>query len=302
MEYSDRIEDLVKKLKELIPADRSTLVSSDSIHIAPKVKLLPLVIKKLSGNNLDWRPFWELFEQIIHLSTDLNDVDKLNYLVSYLEGEAYQTLRGLTKNSNNYTVAIQLLHDKYDDKKLIITNHMNKLHSLRLVNMQYLNSLNHFVEILTANIRALDVIGVEPTQFDVTMTPLILNKIHYNMNRKYIQALKGSDWTMQSLIEFLNEEIELNEQCDYVTSVIGIPLQKSRQFHVNSNTRLSRLHQERSTIPSYRNKNFKFAAPHKELVNVSDNVKGSSKPEFNCRFYQELHKSKFCSKYSNYTI
>ena len=261
MEYSDRIEDLVKRLKEFIPANSEYLqFPLTPSTIAPKVKLPPLVIKKFNGNNLDWRPFWELFEQTIHLSTDLNDVDKLNYLVSYLEGEAYQTLRGLPKNSNNYAVAIKLLHDKYDDKKLIITNHMNKLHSLRPVNMQYPNSLNHFVEILTANIRALDAIGVEPAQFDVTMTPLILNKIPYNMKRKYIQALKGSDWTMQSLIEFLKEEIKLNKQCDYVTSVTGTPLQKSRQFHVNSNSRLSRLHQERSTIPNYQNKNFQSAA------------------------------------------
>ena len=67
----------------------------------------------------------------------------MNYLLSYLTEEALKTVYGLNLSEPNYSVAIDMLQEgnRYGDKQVLISKHMNKL--LNLSNNENLNDLKY---------------------------------------------------------------------------------------------------------------------------------------------------------------
>ena len=60
----------------------------------------------------------------------LNDIEKLNYLRSYIEGPAAATITGLALTKENYKIAVDLLRGGYRNKQVIISSHMDSLFKL----------------------------------------------------------------------------------------------------------------------------------------------------------------------------
>ena len=52
------------------------------------IRLPKLEIPSFSGEKLKWAEIWDSFEAAVHVNTSLSDVEKLNYLLSKLTGEA----------------------------------------------------------------------------------------------------------------------------------------------------------------------------------------------------------------------
>ena len=66
------------------------------------VKLPKLEIPSFSGEKLKWAEFWDSFEAAVHLNTSLSEVEKLNYLMSKLSGEAENSVSGIQLSNENY--------------------------------------------------------------------------------------------------------------------------------------------------------------------------------------------------------
>ena len=58
-----------------------------------------------------------------------------------MTGEALKTVQGLKLSEPNYSVAIEMLQERYGDKQVLISTHMNKL--LNLSNSGNLNDLKY---------------------------------------------------------------------------------------------------------------------------------------------------------------
>ena len=71
----------------LCKADKA-LAATISTTIKHSVKLPTLQMKKFSGVFSEWSCFWELFDATVNQSTQLSDIEKFNYLLFYLEGNA----------------------------------------------------------------------------------------------------------------------------------------------------------------------------------------------------------------------
>ena len=63
-------------------------------NINDNVKVPKLVINKFDGNVLHFMSFWDQFKAAIHSNTKLNNIDKFNYLISYLKDEPLDAIRG----------------------------------------------------------------------------------------------------------------------------------------------------------------------------------------------------------------
>jgi len=81
-------------------------------RLTQMVKLPKLVIKKFGGNHPEYQAFWDSCNAAIHSNETLNDIEKLNYLRSFLEGPAVATIAGLTLTRDNYKVAVDLLRER----------------------------------------------------------------------------------------------------------------------------------------------------------------------------------------------
>ena len=71
--------------------------------------------------------FWDSYQSVIHLNSKLTEVDKFNYLWSLLEHSAYDPIAGLTLSAANYQQSIEILHNRFGNKQVIVSKHMNML-------------------------------------------------------------------------------------------------------------------------------------------------------------------------------
>lgn len=92
---------------------------------AVNAKLPKLYIKKFTGDPKEWQSFWDSFSSAVH-------TDKaLNYLRSLLEGAALSAITGHSLTEPNYTNAIDILNERFGNKQLIISSHMEALLKLK---------------------------------------------------------------------------------------------------------------------------------------------------------------------------
>ena len=110
-------------------------------HQNHNIKLPRIDIKKFSGDVTEWQTFFDSFEVAVHSNSKISSIEKMNYLLSYLTGEALKTVQGLKLSEPNYSAAIEMLQERYGDKQVLISTHMNKL--LNLSNSGNLNDLKY---------------------------------------------------------------------------------------------------------------------------------------------------------------
>ena len=87
------------------------LTASEIKHSSTRTKFPKLVLWKFKGDVTNYRTFWETFESVFHKNTQLTTVDKFNYLVSLLEGQALPMIKGLAITESNYQAGIKTLHE-----------------------------------------------------------------------------------------------------------------------------------------------------------------------------------------------
>jgi len=92
-----------------------------------KPKLSEIKLLEFSGDFTKWIFFKNSFETTIHRDPDLTPMQKYQYLIGQLQGEARQVIQVFTISDDNYWNAWKLLKDTYDNTMLIIEIHLEAL-------------------------------------------------------------------------------------------------------------------------------------------------------------------------------
>ena len=103
----------VRKLSEATQPSTDDNVKENFRH--KEINLPQTQLPKFNGEVEQWNAFWDQFENLIHLRTDLSSVTKFNYLRSSLTGSAYKLINNFSTTSVNYNHAVQLLKETYAD-------------------------------------------------------------------------------------------------------------------------------------------------------------------------------------------
>ena len=104
-----------------------TTVTTVPTVMSPRVELPKLSIKQFGRDLTKWATFWDSFDSAIHRNPNLSDIDKFNYLNSYLESTATEAIAGLTLTSANYEEAVATLQMRFGNTQLIVNKHMDAL-------------------------------------------------------------------------------------------------------------------------------------------------------------------------------
>ncbi|XP_042871087.1 uncharacterized protein LOC122252606 [Penaeus japonicus] len=202
------------KVKELVAADAQDIVSQDS-QAAVNVKLPKLELPKFSGDVIQWQSFWDQF--ISHIdATDIPVISKYAYLLSLLEGDAKNVVKGLAHTSANYQVACDLLKERYGRKERIIFTHVQALLNGKLsISTSSEKSVTQLWklrdEILT-HVRSLEALGVTGKQCEVFLTPIILSRLPHDLLLEWARDGDGHESDLEFLLDFLYKEISRLER------------------------------------------------------------------------------------------
>lgn len=168
----------VKKI--LAPADVASTTGSvpttPGLTSAPHgprrmVRLPEISIPQFSGKQVEWLTWKDKFESLIHDQPDLSLAAKMTYLEGALTGEAADKIAILTMRGTDYNEAWENLKECYDNKRLIISIHLDALLNLPLVDKSKLSEgLTKLADHARLHMKAL-------TKYGIDVTPEIVVKI-----------------------------------------------------------------------------------------------------------------------------
>ena len=94
-------------------------------------------------------------------------MQKFHYLRASLDGSASHIIRSLEFSAANYTIAWNLLCERYDNTRLLIQNHVKAIFDEEPVKKESADSLRRLLDSYIKNVRALEILG-EPTSTRTT--------------------------------------------------------------------------------------------------------------------------------------
>ncbi|KAL0852653.1 hypothetical protein ABMA27_012494 [Loxostege sticticalis] len=259
--------------------EQSSVVSNGGFQ---SIKLPTINLPTFNGSYLNWLEFRDTFESLIISNASIPDINKFHYLRSSLQGGAIQVIKSLEFTSANFKVAWELLCDRYDNKKILINNHLNNLFSTDKINHESHTSLRYLVDHVSKNLRALNTLGQPTEQWDSLIIYMITAKLDSVTSLKWEEHKNNlSDLpTLENFFSFIRNRADILE-----TLVAGQNERKNNYSSANKNINYS-----------YQNKNKDVKGTC--LVSSMENIS-----ECLCLFCSEQgHKVFSCEKFKKLSV
>ncbi|XGW30834.1 hypothetical protein V3C99_009638, partial [Haemonchus contortus] len=163
-DYSILLQTRLGTIKSLLAqpispaAESSSFPSTRHARVKP-LELPPIPIPTFGGNIWEWDSFWEIFNTNVH-SQDIADMIKFNYLLNALKGEAKESIKVLQVTGDNYNKAIQFLHNKYNNREVLINALVERMDHCSLRG-QSIKDQRHLLEQLQGIVTQLEEKGEE---------------------------------------------------------------------------------------------------------------------------------------------
>ncbi|MCP9261978.1 Pao retrotransposon peptidase family protein [Dirofilaria immitis] len=218
--------------------------------IGPQVTVhLPqLQLPTFSGDPKTWRQFWNSFDVAVHFQA-IPDVQKLNYLMSCLRGEALLAVRGYDIAPQNYDIIRKVLIEKFDEDSIIKKSLYAELQSIERSDRDWKATTEAIERIL----RQLEAIGENLDHCSIETS--IGSKLPIWILHKVYEQKKRGSWSITRLRQILGELVQINEEVarnQSFSNEKSIDFKQKRASHNNKGetSALSTIKQFKSTKSS----------------------------------------------------
>lgn len=177
--------------------------SSSSGHgkINNNIKLPTINLPTFDGNYLNWLEFRDTFDSLINSNDAIPTVNKFHYLRSSLMGSALVIIKSLEFSSKNYSIAWDLLCERYNNKNILINNHFKALFSIEQLSRESYKSLRFVIDTVSKNLRSLNSLGLPADSWDALIIYIVSSKLDTVTNCKW-EEHKGNLSSLPTLEEF----------------------------------------------------------------------------------------------------
>lgn len=183
-------------------------------------KLPKLQLPKFNGQVNQWRPFLQAFEATIHNRNNLTKIEKLNYLISLLQGEAAKTVEGFDLIEENYEDVLKVLKDKYGNRENLINHHLKSLMELKPAkNISNLGELKKIVSDIIIHLRTLKNIGMSIKQNSEILKVKVKELIPDELMLNYERQRKDETCDIEDIMDFIQKEIDIRERTQSSTTL-----------------------------------------------------------------------------------
>ncbi|XP_059054460.1 uncharacterized protein LOC131848560 [Achroia grisella] len=141
---------------------RSSCSDDCSRHSLGNIKLPTIKLPTFDGNYLKWLEYRDTFDSLINSNDSISNINKFHYLRSSLEGSATVIIKSLEFTSKNYSIAWGLICERYDNKKVLINNHLKALFEIESITNESHKAIRFLVDHVLKNLRALNTLE-QPT-------------------------------------------------------------------------------------------------------------------------------------------
>ncbi|XP_062714251.1 uncharacterized protein LOC134291016 [Aedes albopictus] len=174
-------------------------------HRLPKIDL-----PKFSGDESRWISFRDSFLSMIHGNVDIPTVNKLQYLLQSLEGEARKPFESVDIQADNYASNWDALMKRYDNKRFLRKELFRRLFELSSMKRESAQELNTLVDDFQRHVKALGKLGEPIHHWDTPLTFILCNKLDLYTLRAWEQETRQKDEVKyDELIEFLTQQVRM---------------------------------------------------------------------------------------------
>lgn len=220
-QYAMQIEelyfDLSAKITSIIDPPREsrteTQVDNASKPSNTQVRLPAIEIPSFSGDYLQWRHFKDTFECIIVNNSSLSAIQRFQYLLSALHGEARQLVQNISISEANFKIAYDLICNRYDNKKLLASQHVKALLSLPTAHKDTVSELRQLVNQYSSNKDALIALQLPISSEELLHSQLILDQLSASTRTEFETMHSNQEFTttaqLRKFIEAKCQTLEL---------------------------------------------------------------------------------------------
>lgn len=133
LETESSFYDLISEAKQFINKGNSNKENGfvktqiKENNIVKMGKLPDLGLPTFLGSYEKWFSFKYMFDSLVDSRTDLSDTDKSLYLKLCCKNDALKLIESLNVTSDNYTIALDLLTKRYENKKTVMNFHVKNI-------------------------------------------------------------------------------------------------------------------------------------------------------------------------------
>lgn len=233
-------------------------------------RLPSLDIPIFTGEDITkYTSFIELFHAVIGSDQTLAKVQKLCYLRNHLRKEAEALIEGLPLCNASYDEALKLLNDRYQNKAVIITSHVNRILDFQPIQKGTALNLRELVSHVRQHTSALKNMGQNVEAWDMLLLPIILRKLDaFTARAFHMERDKGNLPKVIDLLEFIENRASSYEetQIQQCTKIV-------KQNKVSCNIVKSNPKADVKCLYCQKNNHKMHSCPQFKIISVDDRRK-----------------------------
>lgn len=181
-----------------------------------QIRLPSISLPSFNGHYDQWLEFRDGFNSLIHNNQSITEIQKFYYLRSCLQGEAAQVIHSIAVSASNYKIAWELLQERFENKRLIVHNHVKSIFNFpNLIRESHID-LRNLYDTISSNLRALKSLGEPTDSWDTLIIYLIINKLDSTTRRDWESYnVENQLPTMKDVNKFLKNKCEILENLEH---------------------------------------------------------------------------------------
>lgn len=206
LDIQDQYYDIVIRVKLIDsaqPASPSKPTNPQTVFEPTSIKLPEIRLPTFNGAIEDWHYFYDWFSSIIDRNEQLSPVQKFHYLRLSLTGKAARSIQSLSTTNLNYSIAIDLLKEKFGCHRRACMRHWELISDYPKITKETPEAIDDFLDTVEMNLRALEKLG-EPVTSNVILIKVFTSKLPSATIREWQYTLPNNKMPSYShLIDFL---------------------------------------------------------------------------------------------------
>lgn len=190
-------------------------------------RLPKLAVPTFSGEYTNFTSYHEAFTALIQNNNSLTDVERFMYLRDSLKGPAAQLISNIQPTGENYKIAFDLLCERFNNPKLIVSNHVKGIFELKPITKDNAVEMRDLHDNLNKHLRALDNMSITLDYKAIFVSHILMSKFDPSTCKEYSKFKPREIPSLDEINKFLKErcqsleEIEANKSAN--SSLVNQP-------------------------------------------------------------------------------
>lgn len=200
-------------------------------------KLPAIKIPKFNGDYKEWKPFVDIFVNVIHNNPHLSNVERMQYLLYHLEGDARKVISHLQLSSANYHTAFSLIQARFNNNRRIITSYINTIMDINKVEYRSQADIIMLYDTLKECLEALRALDCQTDSWGPIIVCITIRKLDSESLRIFEESLSTPREmpTIEELLHFLEKRYQvLDCISNSKQSKVYPPNHKKKVFHTST--------------------------------------------------------------------